>query len=286
MDVLLVLLILISLVAMVAGLIKPSLVIRWGEKKTRPRVLMVYSGLFIVFFMAFVMTMESNNKGNNNKPVVKTDAPQKVEQAKTDEKKDSAAGATPSNEPEVKYNNKQARMHVGDWLFEHQFPNNPKLSVSEGAGDSNFYESNGKKYHLFTVFGLPRNIDILVDPYTGELSFHDINIIKPIDKWYSEYRKSHDSYSQNRIDENFEWVEKPSVYNGAIIGKVKNISNKEFVSCTIEFNLYDANKNQLSSLAVGQIRNLKAGNVWSFSVPIIFNNVASYEFKSVKGYTW
>lgn len=44
MNTLLVLLLLVSLIAMVVGLVKPGLVIRWGEKKTRPRVLMIYGG--------------------------------------------------------------------------------------------------------------------------------------------------------------------------------------------------------------------------------------------------
>ena len=51
MDMLLVLLGLSLLIAMVVGLIKPSLVIRWGEKKTRPRVLMIYGGLLIVLLL-------------------------------------------------------------------------------------------------------------------------------------------------------------------------------------------------------------------------------------------
>ena len=56
MDTLLVLLGLASLIAMIVGLINPGLVIRWGEKKTRPRVLMVYGGLLIV------LLIEMNNK--------------------------------------------------------------------------------------------------------------------------------------------------------------------------------------------------------------------------------
>ena len=38
----------ISLVALIVGLVKPSLVIRWGEKKTRFRVLLLYGAMVIV----------------------------------------------------------------------------------------------------------------------------------------------------------------------------------------------------------------------------------------------
>ena len=102
-----------------------------------------------------------------------------------------------------------------------------------------------------------------------------------------EYRASHKTSTQanNRINENFEWVEKPSVQNGAVVGKVKNISNTEYVNVFIEFNVYDASKNQVGTLA-SQVRNLKPGNVWSFSLPIYIQNVASYELQSVTGYTW
>ena len=40
---------LICLIALVVGLVKPSLVVRWGEKRTRLRAFMIYGGLLIVF---------------------------------------------------------------------------------------------------------------------------------------------------------------------------------------------------------------------------------------------
>lgn len=119
-------------------------------------------------------------------------APKQVqdgEQAKPSGNKSSTEGV---NETNIKYNNEKARDRVGDWFFEHQFPNNPKISISKGTADSSFYETNGKKYYLFTVTGLPRAVDILVDPYTGELFFHDVGLKpQPLDKWYLEYRRSH-----------------------------------------------------------------------------------------------
>lgn len=270
---LLVLLGLASLIAMVVGLIKPGLVIRWGEKKTRPRVLITYGGVFIVLLIALGMTGTPNSDKTSSKAVTKAEESQ-AKPAKEVASKEEAS---------TKYALGGARKLVMDWLGEHEFPNTTPLSLSPGDK----LELSGKTYHIFTLTGLHRAIDIIVDPYTGELLFYDTGLQpKSLDKWYLEYRTSHKAEFGKRINENFEWVEKPSVYNGAIVGKVKNISNTEFVSCTIEFNLYDANKNQLSSLAVGQVRNLKAGNVWSFSVPVYQNNVASYELQSVKGYTW
>ena len=47
MDKVLVLLILGCLIAIVIGLVKPGLVIKWGEKKTRPRVLVFYGGFYL-----------------------------------------------------------------------------------------------------------------------------------------------------------------------------------------------------------------------------------------------
>ena len=40
---------LICLIALVVGLVKPSLVVRWGEKRTRLRAFMIYGGLLIDF---------------------------------------------------------------------------------------------------------------------------------------------------------------------------------------------------------------------------------------------
>ena len=76
MDALLVLLGLASLIVMVVGLIKPALVIRWGEKKTRPRVLMIYGGLFIVLLVALGMTGNSKSEKNVSKAVTKTEETQ------------------------------------------------------------------------------------------------------------------------------------------------------------------------------------------------------------------
>lgn len=63
MDNLFLLLFLISIVALVVGLIKPELVVRWGseEKKNRKSVLKVYGLAIIAFLILFSITTPSSN---------------------------------------------------------------------------------------------------------------------------------------------------------------------------------------------------------------------------------
>ena len=273
MDALLVLLGLASLIVMVVGLIKPALVIRWGEKKTRPRVLMIYGGLFIVLLVALGMTGNSNSEKNVSKAVTKTEEAQVK----------PANEAVSKEETPTKYALGGARKLVMDWLGEHEFPNTTPLSLSPGDK----LDLAGKKYHIFTLTGLHRAIDILVDPYTGELLFYDTGVQpKSLDKWYLEYKTAHKADFGKRINENFEWVEKPSMQNGYIVGKVKNISKKTFKYASIVFNLSDGSKNRIGSVAA-DIRSLKPGDIWSFQVsPALYQSMASYELEKVEGYEW
>lgn len=63
MDNLFLLLSLVSIIALVIGLIKPELVVRWGnqEKKNRKSVLKVYGLAIIGFFILFSITTPSSN---------------------------------------------------------------------------------------------------------------------------------------------------------------------------------------------------------------------------------
>lgn len=63
MDNLFLLLSLVSIIALVIGLIKPELVVRWGnqEKKNRKSVLKVYGLAIIAFFILFSITTPSSN---------------------------------------------------------------------------------------------------------------------------------------------------------------------------------------------------------------------------------
>lgn len=274
--VILVLLGLASLIAMVVGLIKPGLVIRWGEKKTRPKVLMVYGGLFMVLLIASGMTGSPNTEKIGSKAVTKAEESQ-AKPAKEAESKDS----------DLKYDQAAAKKRIIDWLGNHEFPNVTKLALNPGTADGKLFETDGKKYHMFELTGLPRAVDLLVDPYTGELFFYDTGLKpQPIDKWYVSYRVSHKTDSSNVINADFAWVEKPSMQNGYIVGKVKNMSNKTFKSASIVFDLYDGSKNRIGSVAA-DIRNLKPGDVWSFQVsPYLYQATASYELEKVEGYDW
>lgn len=272
MDVVLALLIIGSLVAMVVGLAKPSAVIRWGDRKTRPMVLLVYGGLFLAFFVAMGMV--------GGKAVPTTATPQKVEQkAKTEEAKTASA--------DVKYTYDDAKKRLADWLGDHMFENVTSIKLSDGPTDGSMYKLEGKEYHLIIMRGFPKAVDILVDPKTGEMFFHDIGVTQPLEKWYFEYRKTHEaggSQQGGKIDKKSEWVQMPKVenidYSQYIVGVVKNVSRDSY-SAMIVFTLYDAQGNQIGS-ASDIINNIKPGSTWKFKAPVIGNNVAKYELDGIR----
>lgn len=277
MDATLVLLGLGALIAMGVGLAKPELVIRWGEKKTRARVVMIYGGLFIAFFIALGLTGDPKTEKNEGKAI-----------AKAEEAQAKAANEEAGKDANLKYDQAAAKKRLIDWLGNHEFPNVTKLALNPGTASDKLFEIEGKKYHLFGMTGLARAVDLLVDPYTGELFYYDTGVTpQPIDKWYLRYRAEHKTDSSNVINDDFAWVERPSLQNGYIVGKVKNTSNKTFKNASIEFNLSDAAKSRVGSVA-GQIRNLKPGDTWNFSVSIYMyqSNVASYDLEKVAGYEW
>lgn len=295
MDTLLFLLGVVSLVAMVVGLIKPSIVIRWGEKKTRVRALLIYGGLFIFLMTAGYLSVTPEEKAaiaesarieRQQKAAEEKIAKEKADKkaAEDKEKSDKASKEAAVIGPEIKYTDEQAIKLVADWFWNHQFPTLGEFSVGKGKVDGSFYEKDGKNYYLFCVSGFPRTVDVLVDPYTGELFFNDIGI-KPysLDKWYLDYTASHKGNNPQanvRISENFEWVEMHSVQGRYIVGKVKNISNRT-LECRIEFNLYDKDLNQIG-VVVDNIKNLKAGNTWAFKVYVDKSNVEKYQFDGIR----
>jgi len=48
-----------AFIALVVGLIKPNIVIKWGEKKTRKHVVLIYGTAFLIFFVLFTITISS-----------------------------------------------------------------------------------------------------------------------------------------------------------------------------------------------------------------------------------
>ena len=278
-DVILVLLIMISFVLMVVGLIKPGLVIRWGTKRTRPRALLTYGGLFVALFIILGFSAS-----NDIEPKTK------VATAKVEEAAKPTVGqkveASESKEAKVNYDQAAAKNRINDWLWEHEFPNNPKLTLDASKVDGGIYEIDGVKYHMFTLGGLKRAVTILVDPTTGDLMFHDIGLKpQPLDKWYMGYITASKGNYLQAIDENFAWVEKPSTLDGAVTGIVKNTSNKKFKNVYIQFNCYDDNGNKIGTLDQ-QISNLNPGETWKFAILFYVPNMATYDFASIDGFTW
>lgn len=272
----------VTLVVLVEGLINPRMVIRWGEKKTRGKVLMVYGSLFVVLFVAFIAAVPAND----TKPTTAVPQTQKTEQKQVEKVSEPAAKL------DKKLDFTAARTRVTDWLAEHQFPGYSQITLSPVMFKGEMYKKDGNEYFLFTINGLPRLADILVDPTTGEMFFHDVGVTQPIEKWYMGWRKDHNPDNQQqkqtpanvRIDDKSEWVEMPVVqtinYAPSIVGVVKNISNETY-SATINFTTYDANGNQLGT-ARARIKNVPAGNTWKFVAPIHEKNVARYELSGIR----
>ena len=115
---------------------------------------------------------------------------QNMGQAKSDGNNSSTEGS--SQEDGMKYSHAEAEKRINDWLGEHEFPGVQHLNLNPGTADGELFDLSGTKYHRFILSGLHRPIDILVDPYTGELFFFDIGLKpKSLNQWYVEYRKSH-----------------------------------------------------------------------------------------------
>lgn len=265
-----------ALVLMIMGLFKPSLVVRWGSRKTRSMVLIIYGGLFIALFICLGMT---GNPDTSIAPVVKA-AESSVKVNNSESSQVIAVAEASEKERKMKYANGGAKKLIENWLGEHEFPSYP-ININQGTSDGSMFELDGKKYHMFTITGLSRSVDILVDPYTGEMFFYDTGLQpKPIDKWYLEYKASHKNDFGKRIDDNFMWVEKPVGQNGAIVGKVKNLTNNQFRIVTVSFALLDDNGNQIGT-ANQVINNLGAGNTWSFAIPVYQTNVAGFKFSGI-----
>ncbi len=88
---------------------------------------------------------------------------------------------------DLKYDQAAAKSRIMDWLGEHEFPGVSKLDLSDGS----LAVIEGQKYHQFVLSGLRRPVDILVDPNTGALFYHDLGLKpKDINRWYLEYKRS------------------------------------------------------------------------------------------------
>jgi hypothetical protein len=266
MDKVLVLLILGSLIAIIIGLVKPGLVIKWGEKRTRPRVLVFYGGLFIILFIALGMTGTSNSEKDSSHG-----------------NKSSAAAVDENSKKDVNLNADEAKTRLQTWVDTHKFLSSVSITAKDGKRKFDGFES---ECYTFALVGLSRTQLILVDPANGGL-FIDDGKIMPLEEWYQKYIAPHNDTNTdkgnkntgNYINKKFEWVEKPSIKNGYIVGKIKNISNREQFP-TITFALYDSQGNQIGT-ASDSLMSLKDGNTWSFKASVNNPRVTDYEFSGI-----
>jgi len=60
----------LALIGLIIGLIKPDKVIRWGEKKTRKQVALIYGTAIIIFFILFAIAISSPEKRGEIKPEI------------------------------------------------------------------------------------------------------------------------------------------------------------------------------------------------------------------------
>lgn len=257
---------LLSIILFAVGIVNPKLVIRWGEKRNRKKVFLIYGLGTIVCFCLFGMSVPDT-----------TSVPVKNEVAVKKEVKEETK---PSVQKTI--TKEQAENKINDWLWEHEFPGVNKMELISGED----FKVGDKCYYLFTLTGLHRAVDILVDKNNANLYYYDIGM-EPYDltSWYLDYIEEHKSQSNTKINDKFEWVELPHFQNGCIVGKVKNISQKEFKEVFIEFNILDSNNNNLGTVA-GQLRNMKPGNVWSFKILNYYQGGSTFNFENITGYTW
>lgn len=161
-----ILLSLICFFVMIVGLVKPNLVIRWGEKKTRPRVLMIYGGLFIVFLITLGMTGTPNNERDSSS-----------------ENKSSAAAVNKNPNKDVNLSADEAKVRLQTWVDTHKFPSSVSITAEDGKRKFDGVES---ECYMFGLIGLSRTQLLLVDSKTGNLFINDGKIM-PLEEWYQQY---------------------------------------------------------------------------------------------------
>lgn len=82
-DVIFFLLTFLAFIGLIIGLIKPDKVIRWGEKKTRKQVALVYGIAILVFFILFAITIPPSEKKGETKPEITQSTQETKKQSET-----------------------------------------------------------------------------------------------------------------------------------------------------------------------------------------------------------
>jgi hypothetical protein len=82
MDTIFFILFLLALLCFILGLINPRLVIKWGEKRSRGKVVLIY-GIAMIFFVALGILTSTPFKKQGNQEVMEQISEQKTSRAKT-----------------------------------------------------------------------------------------------------------------------------------------------------------------------------------------------------------
>lgn len=131
--------------------------------------------------------------------------------------------------------------------------------------------------------------------YSVEVQMED-NVLLSATFTNKDYRPDADVDTSKMIDENFEWVEQPTMHidyigsgldqmrmGGTISGIIKNTTGKTFGFVMISFTLYDSNGNQVGT-ADATINNLAGGNTWKFEAPLLSDSATKFSFNGIKAY--
>ncbi|TSC69959.1 MAG: WD40 domain-containing protein beta Propeller [Parcubacteria group bacterium Gr01-1014_70] len=77
MSILLFLLSFASLIFLITGLVKPGLVLKWGEVRTRKRVVFIFGGATLILLVASIMTTEPKSQQPPDQNIIAEEVPEK-----------------------------------------------------------------------------------------------------------------------------------------------------------------------------------------------------------------
>lgn len=179
--------------------------------------------------------------------------------------------------------------------------------VSNFAGDPEKFEINGQNLNhdydtLVEIFGREPDSEEMhalfelrwyYDGYFILIGLDDDGLPGKAEIWdENSYYTYEETYDENYIDENFEWVQKPTLTKDLdpyislsyIEGIVRNKTDKTFSYVSINFDLYDAVGNQVDT-TFDVIGNLSGNNTWKFKAPVSANKgVSRFEFAKITAY--
>lgn len=310
MNNLMLLLFLICIICLIIGIIKPSIVIRWGEKRNRKKVFLYYGLGIVISFILFGVTIpKTANTGNNKVENTNNDTQEDKEQKENiSEEKNDNSNEVISDDFSTFY---ESYKNMTDVQKDEYFKENKgkyvqwtgeitevksryidiKCDEKTFTFDVQCYINDSEKSKLstlnkgdyITIKGklqtrggaiAPWNIDeceiIEVNPNNVDIQSSDQN---------TESKTKNKKYEI--IGEITDTRNSVTIY---INGTLKNNSGKEATYVQISFNLYDKDGNQIGT-AFDNINHLEKDGTWKFkafgSDP---DKVASYKLMEVTGF--